>query len=123
MSSPCRTATTALAGRGCNRLIQDGAKLVMDVRDILDALNMTHLAAQAQRQAERIQPADETESAILAELDADPVHVDELVRETHLPAATVSGTLALLELKGLVESAGAMQYCLARNSSLQRSAR
>lgn len=113
----------SVSGRGCNRLIQDGAKLVMDVSDILDALNMTHLAAQTQRQAERIQPANETESAILAQLDADPTHVDEVVRETQLPAATVSGTLTLLELKGLVESAGAMQYCLARNTNLQRSRR
>lgn len=113
----------SVSGRGCNRLIQDGAKLVMDVRDILESLNVNHLAAQTQRQAERIQPADETESAILGQLDSDPLHVDEIVRETKLPAATVSGTLALLELKGLVESAGAMQYCLARNSSLQRSGR
>lgn len=108
-------------GRGCNRLIQDGAMLVMDARDILETLNITFQAAQAQQQAEQIQPADETESAILAQLDSEPIHVDEIVRETRLPAATVSGTLALLELKGLVESAGAMQYCRARNRNIKRS--
>ncbi|MXX51261.1 MAG: DNA-protecting protein DprA [Chloroflexi bacterium] len=113
----------SISGRGCNRLIQDGAQLVMDASDILDALDMTHLTAQTQRQAELIQPADTTESAILAQLDSDPSHVDEIVRETQLPASVVSGTLALMELKGLVETVGAMQYCRARNTNLQRSQR
>ncbi len=113
----------SVSGRGCNRLIQDGAQLVMDANDILDALDITHLAAQTQRQAELIQPADETESAILAQLDSEPTHVDEIVRAAGLPTALVSGTLALLELKGLVEHTGAMQYCRARTSNSQRSKR
>ncbi len=104
-------------GRGCNLLIQDGAKLVKDVNDILDELNITHFAAQTAIQVEQIQPANETESVILSQLDVDPTHVDDIVRQTQLPTATVTSTLALLELKGLAESAGAMQYCLARNAS------
>ena len=107
----------SLNGRGCNLLIQDGAKLVTDVGDILDELNVTHFAAQTAIQVEQIQPANETEAAILAQLGADPTHVDDIVRQTQLPTATVTSTLTLLELKGLAESAGAMQYCLAQNAS------
>ena len=106
-------------GRGCNRLIQDGARLVMDSSDILDALDVSHIAVQAKTVAEIIQPANETERAVLAQLEADPTHVDDIVRGSQLPTATVTSTLALLELKGLVDSAGAMQYCLARNASQQ----
>ena len=106
-------------GRGCNRLIQEGARLVMDSSDILDALDVSHIAVQAKTVAEIIQPANETERAVLAQLEADPTHVDDIVRGSQLPTATVTSTLALLELKGLVDSAGAMQYCLARNASQQ----
>ena len=103
-------------GRGCNQLIQDGAKLVADVDDILDELNITYTKTQTKIQTERLQPANDTEGAILAQLSADPIHVDIIVRQTQLPTATVASALTMLELKGLAESAGPMQYCRAPNS-------
>ena len=106
----------SLSGRGCNQLIQDGAKLVADVDDILDELNVSHIKAQTRIQTERLQPADATEDVILKQLSADPVHVDEIVRGTQLPTATVTSALTMLELKGLAESAGPMQYCRAPES-------
>ena len=45
------------SGRGCNRLIQDGAKLVATVEDILEELEVTHIRAQTQIQTRQIQPA------------------------------------------------------------------
>jgi predicted Rossmann fold nucleotide-binding protein DprA/Smf involved in DNA uptake len=36
--------------------------------------------------------------------------VDEITRGSALPAATVSGALAMLELKGLVRGVGGMHY-------------
>ena len=104
----------SLSGRGCNQLIQDGAKLVLTVDDILDELNVSHVKVQTQIQTEQLQPSNDTEDAILQQLGADPVHVDIIVRQTQLPTATVTSTLTMLELKGLAESAGPMQYCRAR---------
>ena len=101
-------------GRGSNRLIQDGAKLVMRVSDVLDELNITHLNTQTRIKTEQVQPENQVETMILKQLGADPIHVDAIVRQTQLPTATVTGTLALLELKGLAESAGPMQYCRPR---------
>jgi len=103
------------AGRGGNQLIQEGAKLVSTVDDILDELEVAHVKEQTRIQAEQLQPANETEDAILRQLGADPIHVDSIVRGTQLPTATVTSTLTMLELKGLAESAGPMQYCRARN--------
>lgn len=102
------------SGRGTNQLIQDGAKLVLRIRDILDELDITHTSAQTRIQTERIQPENETEVTILKHLGADPIHVDEIVRLTQLPTQSVTSTLAILELKGLAEVAGPMQYCRAR---------
>ncbi len=103
-------------GRGCNLLIQEGAKMVVEVDDILDELDLSHRNVQTRIQAREIQPANELEDIIYQQLSADPVHVDLIVRQTQLPTATVTSTLTMLELKGLAESTGPMQYCRARFS-------
>ncbi|MYD11055.1 MAG: DNA-protecting protein DprA [Chloroflexi bacterium] len=104
----------SLSGGGGNILIQEGAKLVAGVEDILDELQVTHLEVETRSRAQEIQPANDAEQAVLQQLSADPVHVDLIVRQTELPTATVTSTLTMLELKGLAESAGPMQYCRAR---------
>jgi DNA processing protein len=42
------------------------------------------------------------EAALYAALPAEPVHIDELIAKTGLPAASVSGLLLSLELKGAI---------------------
>ncbi len=104
----------SLSGRGGNILIQEGAKLVASAEDILEELQVSYINVETSSRAQEIQPENETEDAILQQLSADPVHVDFIVRQTELPTATVTSTLTMLELKGLAESAGPMQYCRAR---------
>lgn len=103
-----------LSSRGSNRLIQDGAKLVMGVDDILLELNLALRNVQLQAAAEQIAPANSTEARLLEHLSADPLHVDELARMASLPIAVVTSTLAILELKGLARMVGPMQYTLTR---------
>ena len=97
---------------GTNRLIQDGAKLVMNVADILDEFNIVHNNVQTRVVTEQIAPANVNEITILDYLSADPIHIDDLVRMSGLPVPIVSSTLTILELKGLARSVGYMQYCL-----------
>ncbi len=105
------------AGQGCNILIQEGAKVVLGANDILEELDVSFINSQTRIQAEQIQPANDTEDKVLRQLGPEPIHVDLIVRQTQLPAATVTSTLTLLELKGLAQSAGPMQYCRARFSA------
>ena len=100
--------------QGCNRLIQQGAKLILRVEDILEELNLTMVAQQLELRA--VVPENETESLVLGFLSGDPLHVDELVRRTALPISEVSSTLALMELKGMVRQVGGMNYVVARES-------
>jgi len=103
--------------RGCqatNRLIQEGAKMVCGVNDVLQELNLTMVGEQAQ--VRTAIPDNPTEAALLAHMSAEPVHVDELGRALGLPIAQVSSTLALMELKGMVRQVGGMNYVLARES-------
>ena len=100
------------ASRGTNRLIQEGAKLVSDHADILEELNLTAVAHQLEMK--EIIPSSETESLLLKQLGAEPTHIDEVCRSSGLPMSTVSSTLAMMELKGLVKQVGSMNYSLAR---------
>ena len=100
--------------RGTNQLIQEGAKLVRDYEDILEELNLTTVTRQMEMK--EILPETETEAALLRQLSAQPIHIDEVCQKSGLAAATVSGTLAMMELKGLVKQIGTMNYVLAREA-------
>jgi DNA processing protein len=101
------------ASRGTNRLVQMGeAKLVRTYTDILEELNLTTVARQIEMR--EILPETETESLLIKQLGAEPSHIDEVCQRSGLPAATVSSTLAMMELKGLVKQVGTMNYVLSR---------
>ncbi len=102
------------ASRGTNHLIQEGAKLVRNYADILEELNLTAVARQIEMR--EVLPESDTESLLLKQLSAEPTHIDEVCRSSSLPAATVSSTLAMMELKGLVKQVGTMNYVLAREA-------
>lgn len=98
--------------KGPNRLIQQGAKLVTSVDDILDELNISMVVEKTAVQLAL--PASGEEAALLTELTHQPIHIDELSRTTGLPSNLVSSTLTLMELKGMVQQVGGMNYVLAR---------
>jgi len=103
------------ASQGTNGMIQRGeAKLVTRALDILEELNLTMV--EQHQEVRAALPANETETALLKYLSSDPIHIDDLTRETQLPTATVSSTLALMELKGLVRQVGGMNYVAARET-------
>ena len=100
------------ASQGTNYLIQEGAKLVRSYKDILEELNL--MAVARQMELREVLPASDTESVLLKNLSAEPTHIDEVCRSSGLPIATVSSTLAMMELKGMVKQLGPMNYTLSR---------
>ncbi len=98
--------------QGPNKLIQQGAKLVTKVEDVLEELNL-HMVVE--RTAVQLAlPGTAEEIALYTHLSAQPVHIDDLSRTTGLPSALVSSTLTLMELKGMVQQVGGMNYILLR---------
>jgi DNA processing protein len=97
--------------RGTNRLIQDGAKMVLTPADILEELNLNMAVRQIEMKT--LVAITDTEAQVLGYLTKEATHVDELCHCSGLPAATITGTLALLELKGLARHMGSMNYVLA----------
>ncbi len=99
--------------RGTNGLIKQGAKLVETVEDILDELSSqfepSFRARMQDRQATLTRPVqsgrlslEKDEAMLYAALSLEPMHIDELIATTGLPAALVSGLLLSLELKGVI---------------------
>ena len=80
--------------------------------EIVEALNLFTIPHQIEMQA--ILPDNAEEKKLLELLSHDPLHIDDLIRESELPTMTVSSTLTMLELKGIIRTVGAMQYVLAR---------
>jgi DNA processing protein len=101
--------------RGTNKLIQEGAKLVTGCTDILEELNLT--ASVHQVEMKEVIPTSETEALLLKQLTSEPVHIDQVCQGSGLPISTVSSTLAIMELKGMVRQLGAMNYVLAREAA------
>ena len=97
---------------GPNRLIQQGAKLVTGVDDVLEELNL-HMVAE-KTAVQLALPGSNEEVALYTHLSAQPVHIDELRRATGLSSSEVSSTLTLMELKGMVQQVGGMNYILCR---------
>src|SRR6185312_242084 len=105
---------TARSSFGSNKLIQDGARLVLETADVLAELNL-HMVPQ-QLELREVLPENPTEARLLAVLATadEPRHVDELCRASGLPVAEVSGTLVMLELKGHVRQVGPLLYVRGR---------
>ena len=115
----------ALAGRyddpnkiGCNRLIQDGAKMVLSTEDILNELpaewvdtGKTLKAAVKKREkdlfgddkAENSGSLDETQKKLLSILSTEPMHIDKISSELKLKSPETLSSLVMLEINGLVK--------------------
>jgi len=102
----------AAQSKGTNRLIQQGAHSLLDVKDILDILNLTH--ANEHQTARKVLPVDIVEAQVLNALGNEPLHIDEIRNQTGLPIEKVSATLVLMELKGMVRQVGGMHYVATR---------
>jgi len=102
------------SSRGALRLIENGARPLIGLEDVLEALNM-EAAVLADHTPARL-PDDETERAVVACLSGEPVHVDELHVRSGLPVAKLTAALAMLELRGLARQVGGMHYVRLREA-------
>ncbi|MEO6926437.1 MAG: DNA-processing protein DprA, partial [Rhodanobacter sp.] len=104
--------------RGCHRLIRDGARLVEDAVEIIEALTPMacslggELAARLGRPGDDVQTglplgfgrgADPDYIRLLGELGHEPATMDELAQRTGMSTAVLSSMLLMLELDLQIE--------------------
>ena len=95
----------APSAMGSNRLIQQGAKLVMDASDILDDLQVLLPETKPSPEA-AVRPLpslSEDELRVYNAINAEETPIDQIAAKCDLPSGTVSSTLLRLELKRLVK--------------------
>ncbi len=97
--------------KGTNRLIKDGAELLMSVNDIFEQLpRLIHNARAAQvRKTENL---TNTEKSILNHFGDGPVHIDVLSRELNTPVSELLQILLALELRGIIQELSGKRFIL-----------
>lgn len=94
--------------QGCNLLIREGAALVQSAADILETIRpidprMVRAPASPFDGRPGGEPDDAERRALIGLLGPVPVAIDELIRQSDLPPATVALVLLELELAGRIE--------------------
>jgi DNA processing protein len=95
--------------QGCNQLLREGATLVQNAEDVMEAISP--MRTRPFRQPDRdygageapAEAEDEARGAIGGLLNGTPVPVDELVRQSGMPPAVVQTVLLEMELAGRLE--------------------
>ena len=104
--------------RGPHRLIKQGAKLVENIEDVIDALGYigrsieSHAGAAGAEAVERVEqpslfnaeqtPLSENEATVFHALNHEPLHIDQLIQMNNVSAGRVNAALTSLQLKGLI---------------------
>jgi len=99
--------------RGANELIKQGAKVVTDASDIVEDLApQLRGFVRAMKKKEEV-PVSPEEKALCDVMSGEPVHIDDLSRQSGMPAAKALAVLLGLELKGIVKQAEGKRFYLA----------
>ncbi|MFC2064143.1 DNA-processing protein DprA [Chloroflexota bacterium] len=99
--------------KGSNMLIQQGAHPLLSGKDVLEALNLERIPQK--KHARRSISVDTDEASLLDIIGREPIHIDEIRSKSGLAIESVSASLAIMELKGLVQQVGGMNYVSIRD--------
>ena len=91
---------------GNHKLIKLGAKLVTSIDDILDTFN---IARKTPSLSEHKSFSDE-EKLLIQCMKNEPLHIDEIIRQSELGAQKIHSLITILELRGDIKNVGNGMY-------------
>jgi DNA processing protein len=86
---------------GCNKLIQQGAKLVITIEDVLEEFGGGRQSL-LKIKGEPTIPLNEKEKSVYSVLTTEPQHIDKIAQQCQLPISETLSTLLSLELKNVI---------------------
>ncbi|MEO0086532.1 MAG: DNA-processing protein DprA [candidate division WOR-3 bacterium] len=99
---------------GTNKLIKDGAKIVTKTEDILEELSLP-LKKELKKMGIDIE-LNEKEKEIIAILNENPIHIDEIAERLNRQINEISEILLMLEMKGVVKELPGKRFIKTLNS-------
>ena len=89
---------------GCHYLIKQGAGLIENADDILEALGMNYPCVQKTDTFREMPPVlmDEMETAMYNIIGDYPIHIDQITRDGNMEPGDASSLLMKMELKGII---------------------
>ncbi len=107
----------AVTSEGTNDLIRKGAKLVTNIDDVLEELDMEIHGPDQKETSHKWQDLTQEEETVLRMLDGkESVHIDSIIEQAGIDASGVHKILLSLELKGIAESVPGKYYKVAKSS-------
>ena len=102
---------TNTTSAGTNKLLQDGAKVVLCAEDVLQELNLKKLSTK-EKIAVSLDKLTDEEKTIVNLIQTEPAHIDKIIQITKLKPHVVSSTLTGLELNGYIKNMGGQTYTI-----------
>ena len=94
----------AKTSQGTNNIIKKGAKMVTSAEDILEEYDLKILTKGRSASVGKTKADNPTEEKILAELSSESLAIDDIIRQTGLPAHEINATLTVMELKKKIKN-------------------
>lgn len=89
---------------GTNKLIKDGAKLVLDVEDILEEIReLKDVKVSSKKRNINYDSLSEDEKKIISYIKQGPIHSDIICHKTKINISKLNSILTILEMKGIVK--------------------
>ena len=107
--------------RGTNQLIQDGAKMVLRVEDILEEFDYQEKKVRTKETREGKREDFYSDNKVYRGLSTDEIRVvkiiqkgihqvDEITEKSNIPVREINNILFMLEMKGVIQQAPGKQY-------------
>lgn len=97
-------------GRGCNKLLKDGAFVLTGPEDVLEYLGITGKNAGKTLKEKRMSGLSPEEKRILKCMGADPLHVEDIAERAGVEIYETLNLLSMLELHGNIKSVGSAYF-------------
>lgn len=96
----------SIYSQGTNKLIKEGAKLVVNINDIIEEINELKNNKELYKidtMNISIENLSDMEKVIVENMKMGPIHADVIAYNVNLPISQVNGILTVLEMKGIIK--------------------